>query len=510
MGPRMRSLVPACTAAVLAAALAAPASAPARDVTVKSFDGTSINTHFFPAANRHGKRVPTVLVGPGWSAPGDTNPDSKTSTVFGAIGLGPLRRAGYNVLTWDPRGFGKSTGTVETDSPKFEGRDVSALIDFVARQPEAKLDGRRDPRVGMAGASYGGGIQLVTAAIDHRVDAIVPDIAWNSLVTSLGKNETAKSGWGLSLYAAAVAAGGRLDPQITQSATQAASTFVVSAASRNFYASRGPGKLVGRIKAPTLLIQGTVDTLFTLDEAVRNYAILRRHHVPTKMLWFCGGHGVCLTKPGDTARIQRDTLAWLARWLDRRKHVRTGPGFEWLDQNGHSYSAPRYPLRGGGALAGSGGGTLPLVAGGGSGPVTPPPGSAFGPLGGPFIAGEASNAVTVAIKPPARGTAVVLGAPRLSFDYKGTAPSADARVLAQILDRRTHKVLGNQIMPIRVTLDGASHSVKLPLEIVAATATHGSSFALQLVAQSALYNAHPAGGSITFSNVRVSFPVVRP
>jgi ABC-2 type transport system ATP-binding protein len=491
------------------AGLALPTAAPARDATVKSFDGTSINTHFFPAASRHGKRVPTVLVGPGWSAPGDTNPNSKTSTAFGAIGLGPLRRAGFNVLTWDPRGFGKSTGTVETDSPKFEGRDVSALIDFVARQPEALLDRRRDPRVGMAGASYGGGIQLVAAAIDHRIDAIVPDIAWNSLVTSLGKNQTAKSGWGLSLYAASVAAGGRLDPAISQSAADAATTFVVSPASHNFFATRGPGKLVARIKAPTLLIQGTVDTLFTLDEAVTNYTILRRHHVPAKMLWFCGGHGVCITNPGNTARIQRDTLAWLERWLARRKRVRTGPGFEWLDQNGHSYSAPRYPLRSAGGLSGSGGGTLSLVGTGGSGPVTPPAGNPFGPIGGVYIAGEASNAVNVPIKAPARGKAIVLGAPRLSFDYKGSAPSAGARVLAQILDRRTHKVLGNQITPIPVTLDGASHSVRLPLEIVAATATHSSDFALQLVAQSTLYNTHPQGGSVAFSNVKVALPVAR-
>ncbi len=38
-----------------------------------------------------------------------------------------------------------------------------------------------DPRIGMVGASYGGGIQLVAAATDPRIDAIVPTIAWNTL-----------------------------------------------------------------------------------------------------------------------------------------------------------------------------------------------------------------------------------------------------------------------------------------------------------------------------------------
>ena len=47
----------------------------------------------------------------------------------------------------------------------------------------------------MVGGSYGGGIQLVTAATDCRVDAIVPTIAWHSLVTSLDKADTSKTGW---------------------------------------------------------------------------------------------------------------------------------------------------------------------------------------------------------------------------------------------------------------------------------------------------------------------------
>ena len=146
---RTRSLLAATAAAAL---LALPAAAAARDTTVRSFDGTSLVVHFFPAAHlKHGARVPTVLVGPGWSAPGSTNENGATSTGGGAVGIGPLRRAGYNVLTWDPRGFGRSGGTAEVDSPKFEGRDVSALIDYVARQPEAQLDGRQRPPRGHGG-----------------------------------------------------------------------------------------------------------------------------------------------------------------------------------------------------------------------------------------------------------------------------------------------------------------------------------------------------------------------
>ena len=52
---------------------------------------------------------------------------------------------------------------------------------------------------------------------------------------------------------------------------------------------------------PTLIIQGTVDTLFSLQEGVTNYGILKRDHVPVKMLWYCGGHGICLDNPATAA-----------------------------------------------------------------------------------------------------------------------------------------------------------------------------------------------------------------
>ena len=46
---------------------------------------------------------------------------------------------------------------------------------------------------------------------------------------------------------------------------------------------RGPraGRaLVANIRIPTLLIQGTPDTLFTPSEAIRNYELLERSGVP--------------------------------------------------------------------------------------------------------------------------------------------------------------------------------------------------------------------------------------
>jgi len=498
---------------VAVAALVLPSLAAARTATVTSFDGTRIHVNFFAAAGlRAGHRAPTVMMGPGWGSPGDTDPNDGAAPFVGTVGVGTLRHAGFNVLTWDPRGFYKSGGTVEVDSPRYEGRDVSAMIDWLARQPQAQLDHRGDPRVGMAGGSYGGGIQLVAAAIDHRIDAIVPDIAWHSLTTSLDKYGDSKLGWSSLLYAAGSIAG-RLDPLIGEANAASVAGQPLTAAEYDFFASRGPGGLVARIHAPTLLIQGTADNLFTLQEAVDNYEILRDHGVPVKMLWFCGGHGVCRTNPGDQGLIAKETIAWLDHYLKGRTAVRTGPVFEWVDQNGAEHTGSDYPLAASRSLTATGSGTLTLSTTGGSGPIPGDP--AAGPLGvaaAGITPATAANAVNVTVPAPAH-RALVVGAPRLSLTYRGLAGSGTpvrTYIYAQIVDDATGKLLGNQVTPIPVTLDGAGHTVSEPLEIIAATDRPGEHLRLQIAASTVAYETQRTTGAIDLSRVHIVLPTVDP
>lgn len=477
------------------------------DLTVTSFDGTPIRAHWFPAPGDD--PVPTVLMGPGWSLPGDTSRDG--AVLFGAAGIGPLNDAGYNVLTWDPRGFGASGGTATVNAPDAEGRDVQVLLDWVAEQPEALLDGNGDPRAGMVGFSYGGGIQLTVASRDCRVDAIVPGLAWHSLGTSLFKADTPKTGWAGVLVDAAAA--GSLDPHIL-SASEAAPTGVVDPADVHWFLERGPGGSVGGIEVPTLLVQGTVDTLFTLDEAVRVHEALVARDVPVSMLWFCGGHGTCLTSDGDADRVGDATFAWLDAHLRGDDDAPPVPAFATVDQEGTWWTADAYPEPTA-TIAGTRfePATLALTAEGGSGGITPPAGTTD-PLAG-LVAGitpaPATNAVTVAIDPTTSPVgSFALGAPVLRFTYAGTVPPGErpTRVFAQIVDPGSGTVVGNQVTPIPVTLDGAEHEAEADLEIVAHRLVEGARLELQLVATTTAYATPRLGGEITFRSIEIGLPVV--
>jgi len=124
------------------------------DIDLVSFDGTVIRVHWFPLPTATTQEpAPTVLMGSGWSLSGDTAVDSVG--ILGVLGISALRQSGCNVLTWDPRGFGKSTGVAQVNSKDFEAGDVRQLLDWVATQPAAQLDSKRNPRVGMVGGSSG-------------------------------------------------------------------------------------------------------------------------------------------------------------------------------------------------------------------------------------------------------------------------------------------------------------------------------------------------------------------
>ena len=318
------------------------------------------STLYVPAGVDARHPAPAVIGSHGWGANKDALRGDATE----------LARAGYVVLLYSARGFGSSTGQAALDSPDYEVLDVQQLISWLARQPEVLLDGPDDPRVGLAGPSYGGGISLLTAAYDRRVDAVVPSITWNSLVTALLPNAAApgvpgvyKQQWA-GIFSIGVGGGcARLLPSVCQALQNLGTSGTADPQTLALLNRSSPASVLSRIRAPTLLVQGEADTLFPVSEAVANYRGIQAAGTPVRMVWLAGGHDTGLTG-ADQTRQNDMTRAWFDHWLRRDATVALPPAFTYARPDvGGVGTADRYPpagatasyaLSGGGALAGPG------------------------------------------------------------------------------------------------------------------------------------------------------------
>ncbi|GAA4076424.1 alpha/beta fold hydrolase [Actinomadura miaoliensis] len=395
----------------------------------------SLDTTFFRPVGR--AKGPAVLLAHGF---GGSKNDMRAEAE-------DLARAGYAVLTWSARGFGASTGQIALNSPDYEVKDVRQLIDWLARRPEVTLDRPGDPRVGIAGASYGGAIALMTAAHDRRVDAIAPQITWYSLPDALfpdATGEGADAGVFKKLWAGIFFTGtpgndacGRFLPSLCAMYQQVAESGRPTPEAVETLRRSSPESVADRIRVPTLLVQGQSDSLFPLDHADANARAIARNGAPVSVVWFQGGHD-----GGDpeTARVQGLVRDWFDRRLRGEDDARPVDGFTVTRTGGidsasqqvvvQAASTGRYP-----GLGGTERRTVPLTgreqtihnpAGG-----SPPSISALPGLGALGSIGDLGGAGALAGQLPADmpGQSAVFDSPRLTEPLQLTgAPTVRVRV----------------------------------------------------------------------------------
>lgn len=327
--------------------------------------------------------VPAVLATNGF---GGSKSDGSTDGIGKAFAA-----RGYAGLVYSGLGFGKSGCLITLDAPETDGRAAAALVDFLAGTRAADdgtkadfvtQDGPGDPRVGMVGGSYGGAIQMATAAVDPRVDALVPLITWNDLSYALAPNNTGAAGGGVSSDTPGVfkwqwtngfylmgegqtILSPSLDPSRFGSlgclhfAAQACDTIRLlnsgrypadkAAAMLDYARSVSPTSYLNRVKAPTLLIQGQTDSLFNLNEATATYKTLKAQGTTTKMIWQSWGHsggqaeGELDLGQGnlESSYVGGRILAWFDRYLRHETATDTGPEFAYYRdwQSGYGTAA---------------------------------------------------------------------------------------------------------------------------------------------------------------------------
>jgi ABC-2 type transport system ATP-binding protein len=117
-----------------------------------------------------------------------------------------------------------------------------------------------------------------------------------------------------------------------------------------------PASILGRITAPTLLIQGAVDTLFPLSEADANARGIAATGTPVRVAWFTGGHDGGAGPQSDQDRTKFLTLQWLDHYVKRQGAAPADSftysrvaGFSASDRGlvTNAYSDPAYPGLGG-------------------------------------------------------------------------------------------------------------------------------------------------------------------
>ncbi|MER5931943.1 alpha/beta fold hydrolase [Streptomyces sp. NPDC002054] len=365
---RHRALAGAAALAVLAGAgawtVAASDDAPAvrRTDQVLDMSGTGIDTSYFVAPGSAGaaqERRPAVLLGHGF---GGSKDDVRAQAER-------LARDGYAVLTWSARGFGDSGGKIGLNDPAFEVKDVSRLIDWLAKRPEVRLDADGDPRVGIAGASYGGAISLLAAGHDHRVDAIAPQITYWSLADSLFPQGVFKKLWAGVFFTTGSAGGvqlagppsdgtaappgaapaapgcGRFQPELCAMYERVAVAGKPDEEARRLLEARSPSAVGDRIKVPTLIVQGQADSLFPLDQSDAMARAIAANGAPVAVDWAAGGHDGGMRESG---RIEARVTSWFDRHLKGDTSVDTGPAFQVTRTGGIDTTNGEIQIRGAG------------------------------------------------------------------------------------------------------------------------------------------------------------------
>ncbi|MDC0765555.1 CocE/NonD family hydrolase [Streptomyces sp. HD] len=433
--------------------------------------GVRIDTSYFTAGS--GGRRPAVLLAHGFGgSKGDVRQQAED-----------LARDGYAVLTWSARGFGRSTGKVGLNDPKGEVADVSRLLDWLAEQPQVELDKKGDPRVGMAGGSYGGAISLLAAGHDDRVDAIAPAITYWNLADALFPNGVFKKLWA-GIFVNSAGGCEKFETRICQMYDRVAESGIPDAQARTMLEERSPSAVGDRIKVPTLLVQGQSDSLFPLGQADQAAKAIKANGAPVDVDWISGGHD-----GGDmeTGRIQARVQSWFDRYLKGDKSTDTGPAFRVTRTGGVDSTDGQALLRGASADTYPG-----LESGRESVALTgreqsfanpaganPPAVSALPGLGGTGgLAQLSSLGVGVSLdfpgqfarfqSAPVGDNLRITGSPTATVHVKST--SEDAVLFAKVYDvgpDGTQQVLPSQLVtPVRVENAGSGKDVTLTLPAI--------------------------------------------
>ena len=308
--------------------LAAPA-AQARDATDHVLRRDP-DRPLLPPVARAAAKAPTILQGHGWGGSRQTNPEAASDEATGNVGVGALRKAGFNVLTWDSarvrrlrrhghRRLARRRGARRAGAARL-ARQAARGAARQGRRPARRHD-RRLLR-GRDRARHRRARQA------HRRDRPDHRLAQPDYARSTRRRRSRAAGRPLLVRARACrppraawtrTSRPRSPPALTTGTLSDGGPRLVRRRAAPATSSSRSRSRRSSSRAPRTRCSRSTRRSPTTRSS-------RRNGVPAKMMWFCGGHGVCLTGAGPAGHIEDAVVAWLKRYVAKRRVGRHRPG----------------------------------------------------------------------------------------------------------------------------------------------------------------------------------------
>lgn len=292
--------------------------------------------------------------------PAEDDATDSTRSVFDRLDdqVRLLWDAGYAVVSFDERGFGRdgeesddgNTGAIQIMDPDFEIQDAISVLDWID-DPANEVadviarDGNGNMIAGAIGGSYGGGYQLLLAALDDRVDAITPTATWYNLLQSLLPNEVIKKSYSTGLCALITTSMAEAGERNASACMQASDTGNPTSRYRGditmmldeleeAFLTHGMVEIERRHNeeadftmrpVDTLLVQGNRDILFNFNQGYENYRFLNSlSGSDVRLMTMENGHSIRQTRmnPGSQGALgpsscgPLDSLDSVRAWFD--------------------------------------------------------------------------------------------------------------------------------------------------------------------------------------------------
>ncbi|MEN0062439.1 MAG: CocE/NonD family hydrolase [Myxococcota bacterium] len=176
---------------------------------------------------------------------------------------------GYGFVSVDQRGIIGESGGVTSGAARPGIEDVDAMrvldwvydnVDWALREPDTGVP--KDLRVGTFGNGGGGHLSLLVTATDPRIDAVMPYVAYGSVLEDIFiPNGAPRAFWARLFLGFSQDLGVRFDPALLPSIDEASSSFLVDDALREVWESSDTPRFVDDVQVPTMFVQPITDQI---------------------------------------------------------------------------------------------------------------------------------------------------------------------------------------------------------------------------------------------------------